>query len=515
MKNYPLYSHPNLTSFRQLLDWNAGNTPTDMAFQYREGKDVVSVTYAQFRDDVEALASFFLHSGFREAKIAVIGENSYPWIVTYFAAVLSGNIIVPLDKELPDEDIAALLTRCGAAALIHSHAYADTAEKMLHTGCVETILDMREIPARVAAAGAVAPPVDTDPDAVCALLFTSGTTGVPKGVMLTQRSLVTDAVASARSVGVYGPTLLTLPIHHAFSFTVCVLAEMVCGLPVFISKSLRHFQEAMRTAQPQHIFVVPLYVETLYKNIWKNAREQRKDSALKFLLAVNNGLRKVGVDLRRKLFRSILTQLGGKLDLIISGGAPLKQSYIDALEAFGIQVLNGYGITECSPVVAVNRNQYYRPGSVGQVLPCCEVAIREGEICVKGENVMQGYYQDEAATRAVLEDGWFRTGDMGLLDEDGFLFITGRKKNLIILSNGKNVAPEELEERLMDIDGVEEVLVYAEEGLITAEIFAQQTEGIQERVTALNRELPTYKRIQRVKFRDREFEKTTTQKIKR
>jgi len=262
------------------------------------------------------------------------------------------------------------------------------------------------------------------------------------------------------------------------------------------------------------MFLVPLYVETLYKGIWKAVREQNKERVLRALIKASNLLRKCGLDLRRKLFRSVLEQFGVKLDLIVCGGAFLEQRYIDGMEDIGIQVLNGYGITECSPVVAVNRNRWAKPGSIGLPLPCCEVQIQDNEICVKGDLVMAGYFQDEAATGSSIQDGWFYTGDLGYLDEDGFLFITGRKKNLIILSNGKNVSAEELEAQILQIAGVEEVIAYGEDGHSTAEIFSEKPDGIRGEIAALNQKLPPYKRIQRVKFREPPFEKTTTRKIK-
>lgn len=324
-----------------------------------------------------------------------------------------------------------------------------------------------------------------------------------------------DTIGACRNTEVFGPSLLTLPLHHTFAFTTSVLAMLAYRVPICINRSLRTFIPDMQEFKPQNMFLVPLYVETMYRNIWKTAETQGKDKLLRNMVILSNILRKMGIDLRRKLFRSILSQFGGNLDLIICGGAPLKQSYIDGMEAFGIQVLNGYGITECAPVVAVNRNRFFRRGSVGLPLPCSEIKIVDGEICVRGPNVTPGYYQDDASNNDAFLNDWFKTGDLGYLDEDGFLYITGRRKNLIILSNGKNVSPEELEERLLDLPHVQEAVVYEENGMIAAEIFAQDQTGVQEHVTALNRELPVYKRIQKVVFRDREFEKTTTKKIKR
>lgn len=515
MKNYPLYDHPPLTNLRQPVDWNAERYSDRVAFQYRDGKQLQSITYSQFKKDVDLLCACFANQKLQRNKIAVIGENSYAWILTYFAAVLSGNIIVPLDKESPDNDIASLLTKCEVAVLVHSDSYSDTAERMLREGVVSALLNMKDIPVYLQNAKESSVLNVINEDEVCSIIFTSGTTGQPKGVMLSQTNLMTNAVAACQNVQVTDTTLLTLPLHHTFAFTTSVLAVLIYHVPICISKSLRTFAADMKTFRPQAMFVVPLYVETLYKNVWKAAAAQGKDRLLKRLVSLNNVLRKLGVDFSRRLFHSVHQQFGGVLNTIICGGAPLNQSYIDGMRDLGIQVLNGYGITECSPVVSVNRNRYFRNGSVGLPLPCCEVKIINEEICVKGKNVMLGFYQDEKATCEVFADGWFKTGDLGYLDDDGFLFITGRKKNLIILSNGKNVAPEELEEKIRDVPGVEEVIVYAQDEMITAEIFARQQIGVQEGIMAFNRKLPKYKRIQKIKFRDTEFEKTSTKKIKR
>lgn len=521
MYNYPLYDHPNITNLKKLVTLRAEKAPEQAAFQYFEKKEKVTVTYRQFQQDISALCVFLLNRGLQSAKIAVLGENSYYWILTYFATAIGSNIIVPIDKELSDEDIASLLLRCGADALVHSDSYRGTAEAMSRQGVVRQIFNMKDFARFIAdgrsfiqnAQSDILP--DIDENAVCSIIFTSGTTGDPKGVMLTQKSLMVDAVNSCKNVWIAGSSMLTLPLHHTFAFTTSVLAMLVYGVPIYINKSLRTFNSDMQAFKPQNMFLVPLYVETMYKTIWKTAKEQKKDKLLKTLIAFSNLMRKCGIDLRRKLFRSILSQFGGKLDLIVSGGATIEQKYIDGMTDIGIQVLSGYGITECSPVVAVNRNKFSRNGSVGLPLHGCEVKIIDDEICVKGDIVMAGYYQDEAATQEAIVDGWFRTGDLGYLDDDGFLFITGRKKNLIILSNGKNVSPEELEAKILKIDGVQEVVVSEKDGMIAAEIYAEDQSDIQEYITALNKELPTYKRIQKATFRSTPFEKTTTQKIKR
>lgn len=513
MEQYPLNTHTNHISFQQLVDANASDKPEQAAFRYQRDGEIVDVSYAQFKRDIEVFAAYLRKQGYCRAKIAVLGENSYEWILTYFAVVLSNNIIVPIDKELSDEDISQLLPFAGVECLVHSVTYSDTAQKLAKNDKVKTILSMNTLPDILA--GGDTARLQIDETEMCAIIFTSGTTGKPKGVMLSQKALMTDAVGACQNVFIEGPSMLTLPLHHTFAFTAGVLAMLVYNVPIYISRSLRTFTADMKRFRPQNMFLVPLYVETMYKTIWKIAKEQGKERLLKRMVFISNFLRRIGIDVRRKLFKSILDNFGGNLTLLVSGGAAIRQEYIDGMADIGILVLNGYGITECAPVVAVNRNRYFRPDSIGLALPCNKVNVVDGEICVRGENVMLGYYKDEASTEQVMTDGWFHTGDLGYIDEDEFIYITGRKKNLIILNNGENVSPEELETRLLEIPNVLEAVVSAQEGVITAEIYAEQTEGIQENIMALNKSLPPYKHIQRVKFRDCEFEKTTTKKIKR
>ena len=522
MNHYPLYKHLNIKSLKQLVQWLSEESPNKTAFQYFEKNKVVSVSYKEFRQDIEALGIFFHCRIPQKANIAVLGENSYDWILTYFTVVIGSNIVIPIDKELSDQEIAALLLRCEAKVLICSDSFMDTGQKLTETVKGLAVYNMKEYPSFLKKGQEL---LDDgfnsywmnriNENDVCSIIFTSGTTGEPKGVMLTQKSLMADTIASCENVYISGTSLLTLPLHHTFAFTTGVLAMLVYKVPICISRSLRTFRTDMQVFKPQNMFLVPLYVENMYQTIWKTAKEQHKEQLLGLMIHLSNLLRKWKIDIRKRLFHSVHIQFGGNLDLLVCGGAFLEQKYIDGMEDIGIQVLNGYGITECSPVVAVNRNKDTKKGSVGLPLSCCDIRIVDGEICVKGDNVMTGYYHDNISTLEAVKDGWFRTGDLGYLDEDGFLFVTGRKKNLIILSNGKNVSAEELELRILGITGVREVVVSAENGIITAEVFAENETEIRTRIATLNRELPSYKRIQKVKFRKSAFEKTTTQKIRR
>ena len=516
MKNAELYNQNNVTDIYSLLSIRAEHTPNEILFQYRRKNELLSLTVRQFWEDVHRLRAYLSRHGLQGGRCALLGENSYNWILSYFAVIFCGAVVIPLDKDQNADELGKLLKRCPTDMLICSNSYQDIAEALKQNGIGMTALFMNEFPEILRNEETVqyVRPA-TNPDQVCTIIFTSGTTGEPKGVMLTQRNIASNALNALRALWVSGPSVLTLPLHHTFGFTVGVLSAYIEGYPIFISKSLRTFADDVKSFGPENLVVVPLYVETMYKKIWKTAREQGNEKRLKRALVWSGRLRKMGIDLRRLLFRAVREEFGGNLRHIVCGGAFLDPKYVDGMEAFGIRVLNGYGITECSPVVAVNRDGKTRRNSVGLPLPGCEVRVRDGEICVRGDSVMAGYYEDEVATRQAMEDEWFHTGDLGHFDADGFLYVTGRKKNLIILSNGENVSPEELEEKIMEIDGVEEVVVRQEDQVITAEIYAKDQSGIDEAVEEMNRRLPLYKRVGRIRYRLSEFERTTSQKIKR
>lgn len=516
VKYQPLTNPPVLNNFKDLIDFRT-KSDNKIAYKYRLKKEVIEITAEQFKAHIEALGTYLYSMGLKDSKIALIGENSYEWIVSYFAIVNGGNVVVPLDKELPASDLKELMDRSNTAALIYADSYSDIAEikSEIKTLCMTDFNKFYEEGQKIIENGNTEY-VDFIPDGhkMCSIIFTSGTTGKPKGVMLTPRNMISDIIAAGSISSLAGDTLLTLPLHHTFAFSTSVIANIIFEGTTSINSSLRNFKRDLAEFKPRNICVVPLYLESLYKNIWNGAKEQKKDKALKVLISVSNALLKLGIDLRRKLFKTILDQLGGNLDLLVAGGAPISDVYTKGFADFGITVLNGYGITECSPVVSVNR--YTKPvlGSVGPVCRCCDVKIKDGEILVKGENVMLGYFQDEKATADAFEDGWFKTGDLGYMKDD-CLYITGRIKNLIILSNGKNVSPEELEDLILTSTNADEVIVAAEGDYITAEVYAQNPEGVEEAIMSLNKNLPSYKQIKKVKFRDTEFEKTTTKKIKR
>ena len=568
-KNYPIYKTTFIDDMRSLVEEAAQNFPDSIAISYKENywdKDVRKITFSQWRDDVRNLGTALIKEGLREKNIAIVGENSYGWCCSFFGVMAIGAVTVPVDKELPVEDIDGIITTTSCKAVIFGKASEAKVKGMLSKGGLSTVkylisvapeasIDASELGDRVFTTipqlqergDGLYKSGDTsyydykiDVNRLASIVFTSGTTGKGKGVMLSQANIGLDMTLGMYNFDITRKTLHVLPPHHTFGSTVNYVGHLSQGCEVYISSGIKHVSDEIKEQQPTHLILVPAFLEVMNRKIWTTARKSGKEGLLKVMMKVSDCLRKIGIDVRRKLFSSVLSAFGGKLELIICGGAKLDEDIIKTFDSIGITVLNGYGITECSPLISANRNEYRKPGSVGTPILACRVKIDdpdengEGEICVKGPNVMLGYYNNPEATAEVFDkDGFFHTGDYGKLDEEGWIYITGRKKNLIILSNGKNVYPEEIEAELQKIEGVTEVVVYAGESrvqkdkiTIVAEIFPDSDlladSGVADlqnyfdgKVKELNARMPSYKAVKRVKIRDVEFQKNTSRKITR
>ena len=568
-KNYPIYKTTFIDDMRSLVEEAAQNFTDSIAISYKENywdKEVKKVTFLQWRDDVRNLGTSLISYGFREENIAILGENTYGWCCAFFAVMATGSVTVPVDKELPVEDIDGIITTTGTKVLIYGKASESKVKDILRNGGLKTVemiisvassnsIEASELGGRTLktleevqaeGAGLYAAGDNSyydykiDVNKLASIVFTSGTTGKGKGVMLSQANIGLDMTLGMYNFDITRKTLHVLPPHHTFGSTVNYVGHLSQGCEVYISSGIKHVSDEIKEQQPTHLILVPAFLEVMNRKIWATARKDGKEGLLKAMIKVSNFLRKFGVDVRRKLFASVLSAFGGKLELIICGGAKLDEEIIRNFDALGITILNGYGITECAPLISANRNKYQKPGSVGTPILACRVKIDnpdengEGEICVKGPNVMLGYYNNPEATAEVFDkDGFFHTGDYGKLDEEGWIYITGRKKNLIILSNGKNVYPEEIEADLQKVEGVSEVVVYAGESrvqkdkiTIVAEIFpdadllahkgiSNAQEYFEDQVKALNAKMPPYKAVKCVKLRDTEFQKNTSRKITR
>ena len=561
-KNYPLYQTTKFSNFREMVENVAERYPNKVAFQYKldpKVKEASKITFLECRNFVRELTTELHSMKLEDKTIAIIGGASVDWFMSYLSIMNVGAVSVPIDKDLPVSDIASIINTAKCEYIFFAKDVADKinavcAEAPVVTtlvsmcGAVDGATPLTELRAKGAKKFASGDktyftyPINNEK--LSSIVFTSGTTGQGKGVMLSLKNICSDMEQGMYNFQITERTLFALPPHHTFGSTVNFVGHFAQGCEIYISSGLRYIMDELKTFKPTHLILVPLFVETFYKRIMAGAEKAGSLEKLTKGIKVSDGLRKVGIDMRAKLFRqSVLSNFGGELQMIICGGAALNQSIIDFFESIGVVILNGYGITECAPLISCNRNECRRKGSVGLPIIGGKVKIDnpnekgEGEICYKGPNVMRGYFENPEATAAVIDDdGYFHTGDIGyveVVDGDQWLYITGRIKNLIILSNGKNVYPEELECDIQGVWGVNEVVVYQgvcknnpEKELIVAEIYPDyegfKMRGIEdirgyfaEEIKKINERNVAYKFIGRVKLRTEEFPKNTSRKITR
>lgn len=525
-------------------------------FTWKESGKTKNMTYGEFVEMIKNLTLGVEEKFGKSAgvKIAVIGESSPFWFASYLSIIASGNVAVPMDKELDPEAISGFFEFGDIKAVYYSASFNEIIAKIAEGH--KTLTDLLPMNSSVTGENVTSfdslikigsecgreLEADTDRERCCELLFTSGTTGSSKCVMLCQRNIFSAVTAACQSVD-FNPddaVMSILPLHHTYELTCTYLAGTNYGMKVCINDSLRYILKNLKEFQPTAIVVVPMVISTMYKKILGEAKKSGKDKVLPIAAKLANALGFIGIDLSEKLFKDVREAFGGRLEKIVCGGAALSPEFIPVFEAFGMAIYEGYGITECAPLVAVSPYYARKPGAIGPAVPCCEVRIEgletnengqlTGEIQVKGDNVMLGYMNnDEANAEAFTEDGWFRTGDIGFLDKDKYIHITGRMKSVIVLDNGKNVFPEEIEEYLAKIDYIAESVVVGreEDGVRLVAVIlpnyerysdmddaALRTE-IQKAITELNKKLPSFKQIHKIDFRKTDFERTTTKKIKR
>ncbi len=556
-EKYTLYEVEDISSIRELLEKAKNAAGDKLAFRYRVGaNDVADVTYNEFYERTQSLGTALANRGLTGTHIACIGENSYDWLTCYLTVLQSDGVFVPVDKELPDADIKNILINSDSTVMFCSGKYEARLRAMADElpninyfisftlkeddGKFLSFEKLIEEGRKLYKSGSdIFTSQKRDEYALALLVYTSGTTGLAKGVMLSEHNLVSSVKYGLQISTIYTTSLSVLPYHHTYEAVPGILVALHKRCTICINDNLSAVLKNLTVFKPDYIYLVPAFAEVFYKRIWENAEKTGKADTLRKGIKISRILMKLGIDMRRKIFATVHEAFGGNLREIVCGGAPIRPEIGQFFNDIGITLLNGYGITECSPLVSVNPIMFNDPNTVGIPLKCIEVKIDEpdeegnGEIMVKGDIVMMGYYKmPEQTAEALSEDGWFRTGDYGTLTEHGQLVITGRKKNLIVLTNGKNVYPEEIENYIAGIPYVKEVVVYSikdEEGHETglcAEVFLNkdyiEEKGITDVQTTIKAdikaacaELPTYKQIAKVVVRDVEFEKTTTNKIKR
>ena len=553
-----------VSSMKHFCEKLAEHGDNNAMMWYDSSRNLHKVSYNELSSLIKKQAAGFNALGFKEKRIAIIGETSLEWVVSYVSAIASGNIAIPMDKELKVAEIEGFFEFAEADAVVYSKSFNEKfADTVKNHKTVSLFIPMSSEGLEYADSDKVltyekliekgeehlnsgyAVPEPTDLNRMSVMLFTSGTTGTSKCVMLSERNVISTLNAACGCVEFYPEDTIVscLPIHHTYELC-CFLAGLNYGMQIAINDSLKRVIKNFEAFKPTGLVLVPLFVQTMYKKIWDEAKKSGRDKVLRFGLKLSRATRTVGIDIRKKLFGEVVSAFGGNLNKIVCGGAPLNPELTKCFDEFGVQISEGYGITECSPLISVNPYFAPKPGSVGPAVNCCKVKIdeervndkgyKEGEILVKGDNVMLGYYKNPEETAKVFtDDGWFRTGDAGYMDEDGYIFITGRKKSVIVLENGKNVFPEEIEEYLATIPCIAESVVVGRKKpdsdtvVLTAVIypnFSEFPEGspiediakeVKDRINTLNHSLVGYKQIRAVEIRTVEFEKTTSRKIRR
>ena len=563
-KSRKVYKAEEINNFRELLNRVEKNFSKNIAYKFKKDAtaktpEYVEITYKQFIEDIKALSTGLLSENLSKKKIVLIGNNRYEWCTSYLAITTGGMIVVPLDKALPNNEIETLIKRSEAEAVIFEKKYKDIMlEIKQNNDNIKTLICMDEENEEgiknykdiiehgrdlIKNGNDEYENIVIDSDKESIMLYTSGTTNLPKAVKLSQRNICSNISAIATWVKVYPTdTLLSfLPIHHTFECTITFLYGLYSGATVAFCDGLKHIQKNLAEYKISVFVAVPLVLEIMYKKIQHAIDEKGKTELINKMTKISNTLLKCHIDLRKILFKQVLDNFGGNLRVVFYGAAPMNKETIIGYNNLGIALTQGYGLTETSPVISAETDKEKRPGSVGLVLDNLEVKIDNpdkdgiGEITVKGPSVMLGYYKNEEETKKVLKDGWFSTGDFGYIDEDGFLYVTGRKKDIIVLRNGKNVYPQEIEFLINKIPYVVESIVYSrdksktdtmlcakivyDEEIIKTQLGEKSekeySDIIWKEIKEINKQLPTFKHIKSITITKEPLQKTTTQKVKR
>ena len=556
-----LYNPEKRDTIRDYINHAIEEFPNNKAFiiKNKVGKDVsyTNISYTQFGDDLRYLGTALIHLGLENKRIAIIGKNRYEWVISYFSVLNGVGITVPLDKGLPEQEIESSISRSHAEAVIFEKEYIDImkniASKNLgvkeficmddnQTSNFKTISSLIELGKQLTAKG------DNhfnehkiEPNEMATIIFTSGTTSMSKAVMLSNKNIASNIynLDCAEKIFSTDVNMAFLPLHHTFGSTGMLLFLSHGATNVFCD-GLRYIQANLKEYKVTTFVCVPLLLEAMYKKIYAEIEKQGKTKLIKFALKVSNFLLKFKIDIRRKLFKQILDNLGGKLRFVVSGASAIDKNVAKGFHDFGILTVQGYGLTETSPVLSAENEKCIKYGSIGVPLPEVEIRINNpneegiGEIIAKGPNIMLGYYEMPKETAEVLKDGWFYTGDLGYFDKDGFLFITGRQKNVIVLKNGKNIYPEEIEQLVSNLPYVSECMVFGipkgDDLIVSLKIVynkdyvkdhyknlseEQLKEVIWKDIKNINSTLTNYKHIKNLIITDEPMVKTTTQKVKR
>ncbi|MDD2390796.1 MAG: AMP-binding protein [Desulfobacterales bacterium] len=510
---------------------------TMSAVKTKSGEKVTDKNYAQLYRDIRTTVRSLRENFTQCTHIAIIGELNHNWIVMYLGIVCAGHVAVLIEKNPNVKSVKTLLEKADAELLFFSNLTdKKQLEQQQRAFPAQKVMGTNDLKKLISGGKKGCDTAEIDPDQAATIVFTSGTTGESKGVILTHRNICHNIICCAYFVSGWvkeGDSIIpVLPPHHMFQITTGLLTPLYIGMTICIGDGLKYIFSNIMLFMPSIMVIVPMIAENIYQRIWLEAKKSGRGNRLRFCIKCSRLLLKIGIDIRKKLFASVLAAFGGELRTLICGGAHLRPELVQGFEDLGILLINGYGITECSPVVACNMRANKKEGTVGPPAPApyCEVKIVEDEILVRGSIIMKGYYKDNEATIGAFDGEWFKTGDLGCFDGKGRLKINGRKKNLIILGDGNNISSEELENQIKQFPGVQDVVVYAKEHknthVLTAAIYPEKEiineadkeqfrDEIQKEIDAFNTICPMYKQIHIVEIETNGFEKTVLGKVKR
>ena len=560
----PIHEFMKFTDLRDMLEKSEklyGDRPAYVFKTEEEGK-FREITHKEFRNDVKALGTKLVNMGLKDKRVAVISENRYEWGIVYLAVVNGTGIIVPLDKSLPENEIESLMIRSEVEAIVYSKKYNDVMNKIRKENTTKVkyfiSMDLEKEEDGVYSESELIKQgkelletgnrefldAKIDAEKMSIMLFTSGTTAMSKAVMLSHKNICANLMDITSVLRIYDTDrfLSFLPLHHTFECTTGFLYPLSRGSSIAFCEGIRHIADNLKEYKASVMVSVPILFEAMYKKVMKTIEKKGKLKTVQKGIKISQFLLKFGIDIRKKLFKEIHDTLGGNIRVFVAGGAALDPETEKGFNELGFTLYQGYGLTESSPVISVEDDKYQRLGSIGKAFPSLDVKIDDpneegiGELLVKGPSVMLGYYNNEEATKeTITEDGWLHTGDLAKIDKDDFIFISGRKKFVIVLKNGKNIYPEEIEALINKIEGIKESFVYGkpeEDGdykicakivydeELVEEIYGtkdpeQLKEKIWQEVKKMNKSMPAYKYVREISVTNKELIKTTTQKVKR
>lgn len=563
MKKNIIFEAVEFENVKQIIYNSAKKYENQIAFviKHQENKKVSyeNITYKQFLEDINKFGTALYNMGLKGKRVAIIGKNRYEWVLAHFANLLGAIVSVPLDKDLQYDELESSIIRSKADCIIFDEKLEEKIKKIKNENktyltnyiCMSKMEGYKNVKELVTEGEKLLKEgkdeyinAQIDENKMNIILFTSGTTSKSKAVMLSQKNIASNiyAMQCVEDIRSTDTNIAFLPFHHIFGST-CMAMMIACGVKTVFPDGLRYIKQNLNEYKVTLFVGVPILIEAIYKTIMKEIEKQGKEKVIKIAVKISKILLKLKIDVRRKLFKQVINALGGELRFLISGGAPADPEISEGFRNLGIEIVQGYGLSETSPVIAAENAKMIKKGSVGvpMINDILEIVNKDengiGEIRVKGPNVMLGYYEMPELTEEVLKDGWFYTGDLGYLDKDNCLFITGRNKNMIVLRNGKKVFPEELELLINRLELVEESMVFglpdkqvkddvkvAVKIVYNKEVVKQKYKDktqeelyqiIWNQIKELNNSFPRYKHIQKMILTDEELIKTTTKKIKR